>query len=84
MHLPAEVVVALLSLLGTLIGSLTGIITSNKLVNYKIDEMQKDVNKLQDNMDTYNKTVERVAILERDNETQWREIDSIRNLMNKQ
>ena len=35
--------VALLSLAGTAIGSITGILTANKLTNYRIEQLEKKV-----------------------------------------
>lgn len=51
------VVVALLSLIGTLFGSLFGILTANKLTNYRIQKLEEKVEK-------HNKVVERVYQLE--------------------
>jgi uncharacterized protein Yka (UPF0111/DUF47 family) len=51
------IIVALLSLAGTLIGSLFGILAANKLTNYKIDQLEKKVEK-------HNKVIERVYKLE--------------------
>lgn len=67
----AEIVVALLSLAGTLIGSIVGILTANKLVVYRIEQLEKAVSK-------HNTVVERVALLEQDNGTQWKCIDEVR------
>ena len=53
------IVVALISFAGTLLGTFGGIITSNKLTNYRIEELEKKVEK-------HNKVVERVYILEKD------------------
>ena len=39
------VIVAILSLLGTLMGSLAGILTANKLTNYRIEQLEKKVEK---------------------------------------
>ena len=50
-------VVAILSLIGTLIGSLAGILTANKLTNYRIQELEKRVEK-------HNNVIERVYKLE--------------------
>ena len=38
-----EVVVALLSLAGTLLGSLGGVLASSKLTNYRIEQLEKKV-----------------------------------------
>lgn len=40
-----SVVVAVLSLIGTLGGSFGGIMTANKLTNYRIQELEKKVDK---------------------------------------
>ena len=50
--------IALLSLLGTLVGSLTGILTANKLTNYRIEQLEKKVDK-------HNSVIERVYNLEK-------------------
>ena len=51
------IIVALLSLAGTLIGSLFGILTANKLVVYRIEQLEKKVEK-------HNNVLERVYVLE--------------------
>lgn len=52
------VIVALISLIGTLGGSFGGILTANKLTNYRIQELEKKVEK-------HNKVIERVYALEK-------------------
>ena len=47
------IIVALLSLAGTLIGSLFGIIAANKLVVYRIEQLEKKVEKILKNPLTY-------------------------------
>lgn len=69
-----EIIVALLSLAGTLIGSIVGILTANKLVVYRIEQLEIAVNK-------HNTVIERVALLEQDNKAQWKRIDEIREDM---
>ncbi len=54
-----EIWVAILALVGTLTGSLSGVLISNKLVNFRLDELEKRVEKLF-------LLSERVAIIERD------------------
>lgn len=39
------VIVGLLSLIGSVVGTLGGIITSQKLTNYKIEKLQEEVQK---------------------------------------
>lgn len=52
------IIVALLSLAGTLIGSIVGILTANKLTNYRIEQLEKKVEK-------HNNVIERVYQLEK-------------------
>jgi len=52
-----EIVVGVLSLLGTLIGSITAILVSNKLTVYRIDQLEGKVNK-------HNNLIERTYRLE--------------------
>lgn len=51
------VVVAALSLLGTLCGSFAGILAANKLVNHRLKQLEKKV-------DQHNKVIERTYKLE--------------------
>ena len=71
--------IALLSLLGTLIGSLTGILTANKLTNYRIEQLEKKVDK-------HNCVIERVydlekrdAVIEEEIENTKQKIDDLRH-----
>lgn len=52
------VIVAVLALIGTLGGTFGGIITANKLTNFRIEQLEKKVEK-------HNNVVERVYILEK-------------------
>lgn len=54
----SEIIIAILSLAGTLLGSLFGILASNKLVVYRIEQLEKKVEK-------HNSVIERVYNLER-------------------
>ena len=70
----SEVLIAVLSLLGTAFGSVTGIMAANKLTNYRIAELEKKVDK-------HNTIIERFALLEQDNKTQWNRIDDLKSSM---
>ena len=54
-----SIIIAILSLVGTIIGSLLGILASNKLVVYRIEQLEKKVEK-------HNSVIERDYILEKD------------------
>jgi len=66
-----EVLVALLALVGTLVGSGSGVLISNRLVNYRLDQLEKKVDK-------HNQILERIAVAERDIKTAFRLIDETR------
>ena len=52
-----EIAVAICSLVGTLVGSLAGIMTANRLTNYRIEQLEEKVKK-------HNNLVERMIIVE--------------------
>lgn len=54
----STVIVGVLSLIGTLVGSLGGIMTANRLTNYRIQQLEKKVEK-------HNSVIERVYMLEK-------------------
>ena len=53
----AEVIISLISLLGTLCGSLGGILVSSKMTNYRLQQLEKKQEK-------YNNLIERTFKLE--------------------
>lgn len=69
--MPSEIMIALLSLLGTLIGSGLGVLTQARLTNYRIEQLEKKV-------DAHNNLVERTAVIERDLQTAWKRIDELK------
>lgn len=66
-----EIIVALLSLLGTAFGSVLGVITSNRLTTYRIQQLEEKVNK-------HNNLIERMAIAEQGIRTAHQRIDELR------
>lgn len=66
-----SVVVGLLSLVGTVGGSVLGIMAANKLTMYRIEQLEKKVDK-------HNSMIERTAVLERDVKTAFNRIDELR------
>lgn len=52
------IIVALISLLGTVIGSVTGIVASTKLTNYRIEQLERKV-------DAHNNLIDRMYNVER-------------------
>ena len=64
----STIIIAIISLCGTCFGSIAGVMTANKLTNYRIGELEKKVDK-------HNNLIERVTILEQDDKAQWAWID---------
>lgn len=55
--MPSEIIVAILSLIGTALGTCAGIYKSAKLTNYRISQLEKKVDK-------HNKFAERIPVIE--------------------
>lgn len=66
------IIVAVMSLAGTIGGSYMGVRQSNKLVNFRID-------KLEEKVDRHNQLVERMALVERDVKAAHKRIDNLRD-----
>lgn len=77
----ATVVVGVLSLVGTLVGSIMGILISQRLITYRIDQLEKKVDDMNKNVKEYN---DRILILERDNDVIWKTIDEIKERIEKE
>lgn len=69
--MPSEIIIAILSLIGTAVGSLCGILSANKLTNYRIQQLEEKVNK-------HNNLIERMTIAEKDIKHIYYEIDEIK------
>ena len=69
-----EVLIALLSLLGTIIGAGGGVIISNKLINYRLDQIEK---KLDKNTDTQDELKIRLVKVEESSKSAHHRIDDI-------
>lgn len=67
----SEIIIAIISLVGTAFGSITGIMASNRLTTYRISELEKKVDK-------HNNLIERVALLEQADKMQWEEFESLK------
>ncbi len=65
------VMVAVLSLIGTIVGTFGGIMMANKLTNYRIEQLEKKVEK-------HNSVIERVYKLEKHEAVMEEEIEQLR------
>ena len=68
------IIVGALSLIGTLVGTLSGIITSNRLTNYRIT-------KLEEKVDKHNNLIDRMYEVEKHNTLIDEEIKNIKRRM---
>lgn len=70
-----EIIVGVLSLVGTLIGTIGGILASNKLVTYRLEQLEKKVDKHNNVIERMYKVEERIAIVETDIKDMRKDID---------
>lgn len=65
-----EVMIAGISLVGTIVGSLSGVLVSNKLTNYRIAQLEKKVEK-------HNNLCERMIVVEQSTKSAHHRIDDM-------
>lgn len=66
----SEIFIALLSMAGTAIGSVTGVMAANKLTLYRIEQLEKKVEK-------HNNLCERMIVVEQSTKSAHHRIDEI-------
>lgn len=64
----SEVIVALCALVGTMFGSLAGILSANRLFTFRIEQLERKVDK-------HNNLIERMTVVERDQAACFRLLD---------
>lgn len=72
--MPNELMIAGISLIGTIMGSLSGIVISNKLTNYRIEQLEKKVEK-------HNNLCERMIVVEQSTKSAHHRLDSLEGEM---
>ena len=65
-----EITIAIITSASSLIVAVISIIMNNRILGYKVDELKKQVEK-------HNQVVEKVALLQQDNATQWKRLDEL-------
>lgn len=65
-----EIAVAICSLIGTLVGSLAGIMPANRLTNYRIEQLEEKVRK-------HNNLVERMIVVEQSTKSAHHRLDEL-------
>ena len=76
----SSIMVGLISLVGTIIGSITGVLVSNKLTNYRIEQLEKKLDKYSENQVEMAKVQ---AVQKRDLETAFIRIDELKGYIRK-
>ena len=66
----STIIVAVISMVGTLIGSYMGVRQSNKLVNYRLDSIEEKVAK-------HNNLVERMVVVEQSTKSAHKRLDGL-------
>lgn len=74
--MPIEIIVALLSLVGTAIGTFGGIVASAKLTSYRIQQLEKKVDK-------HNRFAERIPVIEEKIKVANNRIGNLENVITK-
>ena len=69
-----SITVAIISLIGTIIGSITGILVANKLTTYRIEQLEKKFDKFADSQDN---SKERLVIVEQSTKSAHKRIDGL-------
>lgn len=70
----SDLIVGLLSCIGTAAGAITGIIVSNRLSTYRIEQLEKKIDKYANNMDEIK---ERLVIVEQSVKSAHHRLDDI-------
>lgn len=73
------IIVAFISLLGTLVGSISGVLVSNKLSNYRIEQLEKKLDKYVSNVDEMK---ERLVVVEQSTKSAHHRLDDIVSQLN--
>lgn len=67
----SEILIGLLSLAGTALGSVTGVMAANKLSNYRISQLEEKVSK-------HNNLIERMTIVEQSIKSVHERLDELK------
>ena len=69
-----SITVAIISLVGTITGSITGVLVSNKLTTFRIEQLEKKIDKYANNMDEIK---ERLVIVEQSTKSAHHRLDGL-------
>lgn len=72
----ASITVAIISLIGTVAGSITGILVSNRLSTYRIEQLEKKLDRYANNVDEMR---ERLVIVEQSAKQAHKRLDNLQS-----
>jgi peptidoglycan hydrolase CwlO-like protein len=73
-----EIIIAVLSCIGTISGSLAGVLVSNRLTTYRIEQLEKKLDKFTDSQTDINDDLkERVVVVEQSTKSAHKRIDGL-------
>lgn len=75
----AEIITTIISFIGTALGAVTGILVSNRLSNYRIEQLEKKLDKYANNVDEMR---ERLVIVEQSAKSAHHRLDDIAQQLN--
>ena len=75
----AEILTTIISFIGTAMGAVTGILVSNRLSNYRIEQLEKKLDKYANNADEIK---ERLIVCEQSSKSAHHRIDDIVDQLN--
>lgn len=73
------VIVALISLVGTLVGSISGVLVANKLTTYRIEQLESKLDKYANNVDEIK---ERLVVVEQSAKSAHHRLDDMVSQLN--
>lgn len=73
------IIIALFSLIGTVVGSGAGILVANKLTNYRIEQLEKKLDKYADSQDEIK---ERLVVVEQSAKSAHHRLDDVVQQLN--
>lgn len=73
-----EIILRIIEVTAPLLVALASVYLSNRLIAYRVDELEKKFEKLDTKVEKHNNFVERIVKLEGSDAAQWRWIDQLK------
>lgn len=73
-----EIVVAIITSGASFAVAVVSIVMNNRVLGYKVDDLKKDFERLEEKVEKHNNLVERMALVEQSLKTNWRSTDELK------